>query len=111
MKLLKTSFFTIIALTSLNSAHASPGENKTTPQGSVEYFLANPKAALETVKACDKKMTALSDHKKIYGSEGSCRNAMLARKQIVKQRNSSSNKKPTFEIIDWKNANDSSKQK
>lgn len=65
---------------------------------SVEDYVKNPKLAYATVKECDSKIATLSDHEKVYGPSGKCRNAMLAKKQIIKKRNSASNAKPTFDF-------------
>lgn len=99
MKFKLVALFTLLATTAITTAHANPSTAKATPKAdSVEYFYANPKLALDTVRSCDTQVATLSDHEKIYGAEGKCRNAMLARKQIAKQRNSASNAKPTFDF-------------
>ncbi len=78
---------------------ASTTQASSKAKDSIEYFVDNPKLARETVKACDLNVATLSDHEKIYGPKGKCRNAMLARKKIVQMRNNPNNKQPTFKVI------------
>lgn len=99
MKLLKTCLLAVVTTITISSAHATSSVAKPTPKkDSIKYFVANPKLAYATTDECDLKVATPSDHEKVYGSQGKCRNAMLARKQIVKMRNSASNKKPTFDF-------------
>lgn len=86
----------LMAAGAVQAASTTQASNKL--KDSVEYFVENPKLARETVKACDRNVATLSDHEKVYGPKGKCRNAMLARKQIIQKRNDPSNKKPTFDF-------------
>lgn len=101
MNFKKSALLSIIAL-SLTSGvvqAASTSKSSNKPKDSVEFFVDNPKLTRETIKACDSNVATLSDHEKVYGPKGKCRNAMLAQKKITKMRNDPNNKKPTFKVI------------
>lgn len=70
-------------------------DNKDNSEHSVEYYLANPELAKSKVKYCESEVATISDHEEIF-SEGDCRNALLAKKQISKKWSSSSNKPTPF---------------
>lgn len=99
MNLIKTSLLAVVATLTISSVHATSSTTKSSPKkDSIDYFYANPKLAMETVKTCDLQIATNSDREKVYGPQGKCRNALLARKKIVRDRNSSSNPMPKFDF-------------
>lgn len=67
------------------------GEDNEKSQMTVEQYVNNPNLTKHKIKECNSKIASLKDHEEIY-SQGDCRNAKLASKQISKMRNNSSNK-------------------
>ena len=72
----------------------------------VAYYVANPKVAYQVVDECKTKVATVADNEIVF-SKGDCKNAMLAKKEIIQKRNKSSNDMPTY---DFSNLNKTTKE-
>lgn len=64
----------------------------------VSYYVSNPKIAYQVVDDCKKKVANVSDNEVVF-SQGDCKNAMLAKQEIIQKRNNSSSKEmPTYDF-------------
>lgn len=105
-KLLSSLFVLVAFVVSGCNNDGDSKVNESEVKHDVEYYVANPKIAYQVVSECDNKVATIAEHEVVF-SQGDCKNAMLAKKQIIKKRNSTSNAMPTY---DFSNVNKNTKE-
>lgn len=107
IKLLSTLFIVVaIGIVGCNNDEDS-SQKEYVAKYDVSYYVANPKIAYQVVDDCKKKVANVADNEIVF-SQGDCKNAMLAKQEIIQKRNKSSSKEmPTY---DFSNLNKNTKE-
>lgn len=105
---LLSSLLVLVAFTAVgcNNDSDSSSVDESKAKYDVDYYVSNPKIAYKVVDDCDSQASTIVEHEEIF-SKGDCKNAMLAKKKIIKLRNSPDKEKPTF---DFSNLNTKEKE-
>jgi len=99
-KKLLSSLFAVVAFSVVGCGSDDSNDSavkQSEPKHNVDYYIANPKLAYSVVDECKTQIATIADHEKVF-AQGDCKNAMLAKKQIIKMRNNPNNAKPTFDF-------------
>lgn len=107
IKFLSTLCISIVIGLSACSNESDSSSNESVAKNDVSYYVSNPKIAYQVVDDCKKKVANHSDNEIVF-SQGDCKNAMLAKQEIIQKRNKTSSKEmPTY---DFSNLNKNTKE-